>query len=69
MENSRGGLTPLDELYLQRAYELAARAIGSTSPNPPVGAVVVRDGREGAAGRQSCVYGLVSGVEHHLWPD
>jgi diaminohydroxyphosphoribosylaminopyrimidine deaminase/5-amino-6-(5-phosphoribosylamino)uracil reductase len=36
-------LTPLDELYLQRAYELAARGIGSTSPNPPVGAVVVRD--------------------------
>jgi diaminohydroxyphosphoribosylaminopyrimidine deaminase / 5-amino-6-(5-phosphoribosylamino)uracil reductase len=38
-------LTPLDELYLQRAYELAARGIGSTSPNPPVGAVVVRDNR------------------------
>ncbi len=38
-------LTPLDELFLQRAYELAARGIGNTSPNPPVGAVVVRDGR------------------------
>jgi diaminohydroxyphosphoribosylaminopyrimidine deaminase/5-amino-6-(5-phosphoribosylamino)uracil reductase len=38
-------LTPLDELYLQRAYELAARGIGSTSPNPPVGAVVVRENR------------------------
>jgi diaminohydroxyphosphoribosylaminopyrimidine deaminase/5-amino-6-(5-phosphoribosylamino)uracil reductase len=38
-------LTPLDELYLQRAYELAARGIGSTSPNPPVGAVVVRANR------------------------
>jgi diaminohydroxyphosphoribosylaminopyrimidine deaminase/5-amino-6-(5-phosphoribosylamino)uracil reductase len=38
-------LTPLDELYLQRTYELAARGIGSTSPNPPVGAVVVRDNR------------------------
>jgi diaminohydroxyphosphoribosylaminopyrimidine deaminase/5-amino-6-(5-phosphoribosylamino)uracil reductase len=38
-------LTPLDELFLQRAYELAARAIGETAPNPPVGAVVVRDGR------------------------
>ncbi len=45
MENNDAGLTPLDELYLQRAYELAARGIGSTSPNPPVGAVVVRDGR------------------------
>lgn len=38
-------LTPLDALYLQRAYELAARAIGSTAPNPPVGAVVVRNGQ------------------------
>ncbi len=38
-------MTPLDRLFLQRAYELAARGIGSTSPNPPVGAVVVRDGR------------------------
>ncbi len=32
-------------LYLQRAYELAARGIGNTSPNPPAGAVIVRDGR------------------------
>ena len=45
MEQPHRPLTPLDELYLQRAYELAARGIGSTSPNPPVGAVVVRDNR------------------------
>jgi diaminohydroxyphosphoribosylaminopyrimidine deaminase / 5-amino-6-(5-phosphoribosylamino)uracil reductase len=38
-------LTPLDRLYLQRAYELAARGLGNTAPNPPVGAVIVRDGR------------------------
>lgn len=38
-------LTELDEVYLQRAYELAARGIGSTAPNPPVGAVIVRYGR------------------------
>lgn len=38
-------LTPLDALYLQRAYELAARGIGNTAPNPPVGAVIARDGR------------------------
>jgi diaminohydroxyphosphoribosylaminopyrimidine deaminase/5-amino-6-(5-phosphoribosylamino)uracil reductase len=37
-------LTALDALYLQRAYELAGRGVGSTSPNPPVGALVVRDG-------------------------
>lgn len=45
MEQSYRPLTPLDELYLERAYELAARGVGSTSPNPPVGAVVVRDNR------------------------
>lgn len=38
-------LTPLDELFLQRTYELARREIGNTSPNPPTGALVVRDGR------------------------
>ncbi|HEV3154041.1 MAG TPA: bifunctional diaminohydroxyphosphoribosylaminopyrimidine deaminase/5-amino-6-(5-phosphoribosylamino)uracil reductase RibD [Candidatus Baltobacteraceae bacterium] len=30
-----------DRLYLDRAYELARRATGNTSPNPAVGAVVV----------------------------
>ena len=40
-----GRLTPRDRLYLERAYELAARGTGSTAPNPPVGAVVVCDGR------------------------
>ena len=29
---------------MQRALELARRAVGVSSPNPPVGAVVVRDG-------------------------
>ncbi|MDP9025902.1 MAG: bifunctional diaminohydroxyphosphoribosylaminopyrimidine deaminase/5-amino-6-(5-phosphoribosylamino)uracil reductase RibD [Candidatus Eremiobacteraeota bacterium] len=38
-------LTPVDRLFLERACELAARGIGSTAPNPPVGAVIVRDGR------------------------
>ena len=45
MGNRDGKLTPIDRLYLQRAYELASRAVGSTLPNPPVGAVVVREGR------------------------
>lgn len=45
MGNRDGLLTPIDRVYLQRAYELAARALGSTLPNPPVGAVVVRDGQ------------------------
>jgi diaminohydroxyphosphoribosylaminopyrimidine deaminase / 5-amino-6-(5-phosphoribosylamino)uracil reductase len=45
VENPHRELTPLDELFLQRAYELAARGIGSAAPNPPAGAVVVRDER------------------------
>lgn len=44
MERASQPLTPTDELFLQRAYELAARGIGSTAPNPPVGALVVREG-------------------------
>ncbi|PLX72936.1 MAG: bifunctional diaminohydroxyphosphoribosylaminopyrimidine deaminase/5-amino-6-(5-phosphoribosylamino)uracil reductase RibD [Desulfuromonas sp.] len=33
-----------DEKYLQMALELAGRGLGRTAPNPPVGAVLVRDG-------------------------
>lgn len=44
MEAAAADLTELDEVFLARACELAARAIGNTAPNPPVGAVVVRDG-------------------------
>ncbi|MGC2405976.1 MAG: bifunctional diaminohydroxyphosphoribosylaminopyrimidine deaminase/5-amino-6-(5-phosphoribosylamino)uracil reductase RibD [Candidatus Cybelea sp.] len=45
MERVSEQLTPTDELFLQRAYELAARGIGNTAPNPPVGALIVREGR------------------------
>jgi len=38
-------LGALDRIYLSRACELAERARGGTSPNPCVGAVLVRDGR------------------------
>jgi diaminohydroxyphosphoribosylaminopyrimidine deaminase/5-amino-6-(5-phosphoribosylamino)uracil reductase len=37
--------TEQDARHLRRAVELAATARGSTSPNPLVGAVVVKDGR------------------------
>jgi diaminohydroxyphosphoribosylaminopyrimidine deaminase/5-amino-6-(5-phosphoribosylamino)uracil reductase len=37
--------TRSDAAHLERTLELAARARGRTSPNPLVGAVVVRDGR------------------------
>lgn len=32
-------------IYMQRALELAALALGKTSPNPVVGAVIVKDGQ------------------------
>lgn len=32
-----------DQIYMQRALELAALAVGRTSPNPLVGCVIVRD--------------------------
>ena len=31
--------------YMKRAIELAREALGRSSPNPPVGAVIVKDGR------------------------
>jgi diaminohydroxyphosphoribosylaminopyrimidine deaminase / 5-amino-6-(5-phosphoribosylamino)uracil reductase len=34
-----------DVVYMRRALALARRGLGRTSPNPPVGAVVVRNGR------------------------
>ncbi len=34
-----------DERYMREALQLAQRAIGRTSPNPLVGAVIVRDGQ------------------------
>ncbi|MBJ7348060.1 MAG: bifunctional diaminohydroxyphosphoribosylaminopyrimidine deaminase/5-amino-6-(5-phosphoribosylamino)uracil reductase RibD [Thermoleophilaceae bacterium] len=37
-------LTDQDVLHLERALELAAKGRGHTSPNPLVGAVIVRDG-------------------------
>ncbi len=35
----------LDRMYMRRALELAGRARGRTSPNPMVGAVLVKDGQ------------------------
>ena len=34
-----------DERFMRRAIELAERGIGETNPNPPVGCVLVREGR------------------------
>ena len=46
MERRRGrAVDATDATYLARAVELATRAIADAEPNPPVGAVIVRDGR------------------------
>lgn len=37
--------TAEDEQWMQRALELAHLGVGTTSPNPPVGAVIVKQGR------------------------
>jgi diaminohydroxyphosphoribosylaminopyrimidine deaminase/5-amino-6-(5-phosphoribosylamino)uracil reductase len=42
--------TPQDERFMQRALTLARRGLGRTSPNPAVGAVVVRNERVVAEG-------------------
>ena len=34
-----------DEYYMKKALQLARRGLGKTSPNPMVGAVIVRDGQ------------------------
>ena len=40
----------LDETYMRRALDLAEKARGRTSPNPMVGAVIVKAGRVIAEG-------------------
>ncbi|HZR81941.1 MAG TPA: bifunctional diaminohydroxyphosphoribosylaminopyrimidine deaminase/5-amino-6-(5-phosphoribosylamino)uracil reductase RibD [Candidatus Binatia bacterium] len=42
---SRAAATVADARHMRRALALAQRGLGRTSPNPPVGAVVVKDGR------------------------
>ena len=43
--NRRVMFTPLDQTYMRRALELAGRGLYTTTPNPHVGAVVVKDNR------------------------
>ncbi len=38
-------MTTQAEKLMQRAIELARQGLGRTAPNPPVGAVLVRDGQ------------------------
>jgi diaminohydroxyphosphoribosylaminopyrimidine deaminase/5-amino-6-(5-phosphoribosylamino)uracil reductase len=48
-----------DEKYMQRALDLAARAQGRTSPNPMVGAVVIKDNQVVGEG-----YHMKAGTPH-----
>ena len=43
-----------DRKWMRRALALARLSEGCTRPNPPVGAVVVRDGRKLGEGRHQC---------------
>ena len=43
-----------DRKWMRRAITLARLSEGRTRPNPPVGAVVVRDGRKLGEGRHQC---------------
>lgn len=38
-------MADIDKIYMRRALDLAALALGRTSPNPVVGAVIVKDGQ------------------------
>ncbi len=44
------GETPRDRRFMSLALEQARRGVGRTSPNPPVGAVIVRGGRVAGVG-------------------
>ena len=48
-----------DCVYMQRALELAQQGMGRTSPNPPVGCVVVRNSEVIAEG-----YHQKAGLDH-----
>jgi diaminohydroxyphosphoribosylaminopyrimidine deaminase/5-amino-6-(5-phosphoribosylamino)uracil reductase len=54
---------PEDHRFMERALELGRRGIGLTSPNPPVGAVLVRDGRIVGEGWHGCCGGPHAEIE------
>lgn len=50
MDAAPAPLAPVEAAALERAVELARGGVGAVEPNPPVGAVVVRDGAPIAEG-------------------
>src|SRR5215471_13875108 len=56
-----------DEVFMQRALDLAAKALGRTSPNPAVGAVIVRGGSvigEGFHRRAGLPHAEIEALKH-----
>jgi diaminohydroxyphosphoribosylaminopyrimidine deaminase/5-amino-6-(5-phosphoribosylamino)uracil reductase len=56
----------VNDLYMKRACEIAFTRIGKTSPNPAVGAVIVKDGcviGEGGTGAYGCDHAEVTAIK------
>lgn len=56
----------VNDLYMKRACEIAFSRIGKTSPNPAVGAVIVKDGSiigEGGTGAYGCDHAEVTAIK------
>lgn len=56
----------VNDLYMKRACEIAFSRIGRTSPNPAVGAVIVKDGSiigEGGTGACGCDHAEVTAIK------
>ncbi len=54
---------PTDETFMRRALRLARKGAGSVSPNPMVGALIVRDGRIVGGGFHRCCGGNHAEIE------
>lgn len=52
-----------DKQWISRCFTLARRGIGNVSPNPPVGAVLVHEGKILSEGYHSCFGGAHAEVE------
>ena len=65
-------VTPADEGYLREALTEGCKGLGTTSPNPPVGAVIVKDGKiigrgwhERAGGPHAEIFALGDAARQH----
>src|SRR5580700_8016899 len=63
ISNLPAGPASLDERYMRLALRQAQKGLGKTSPNPAVGAVLVRDGAILSTGWHQRAGGLHAGME------